>query len=293
MPTLGPLLVAQIDKGLVCQTLGPIWFKPVIGQRVRLALEKLFDFAAHKGYRSGDNPAALKGVQIGIPGEREHEVQHHAAIPFAEVPALIARLHEQQKIEVAKLKETDRLDVSPWLLEFLIHTGVRVGQCLKMRWREVNFKERMWHCPREHTKNGTPHNIPLTDRTTALLQEMWRLRPPADDSRVFPGIDGLTPLGRNTALRYLQRMGYRGPTLHGFRSSFKNWATIEGGYPRALSELALHHEVGDKVELAYLRKPGGNEPEDFAPQRRPMMVAWSDYLSKPVATAEVLEIPAA
>jgi integrase len=297
MPKLGSLAMSQIDGKLVVQVLTPLWLRSSgeIGPRVRLALERLFDYATYNGYRSGDNPAALKDIQIAIPGrEKKREVKHHEALAYHEVPGLIAKLRQPQKIEAAS-------DVSPWLLEFIIQTAVRKGQAEKMRWREVNFRERMWHSPKEHTKAGTEHNIPLTDRTIALLQEMRRLVPPrTDDDLVFPGTGNRdTMLGRNTILRYLQKLGYDGPSIHGFRSAFKLWAakTVdEHGarlFHRDLSELALHHVIASAVELSYLRLPDGVHQEDFREERRPLMAAWSEFLDTPAAMAEVHSIAAA
>jgi integrase len=298
MPNLGPLTVAQINRALVLKVLEPIWRKPTIGRRVRLALERIFEWAAIHEYRTGDNPAKLDDIKIAIPNDEEHKVRHHEAMPYTDVPALVARLRDQQTVEAAA---EGGLDVSPWLLEFLILTAVRLGQVRKMQWREVDFRARMWVSPAEHTKAGTEHAIPLTDRAIALLQEMRRRVPPqTDNDLVFPGVGRRNTMqGRNTALRYLQRMGIRGPTIHGYRSAFKLWATKTVGpdgrlvFPRDLAELALHHTVGGKIELAYLRLPDGQHIEDFREERRPLMAAWADYISKPAAIAEVTELPAA
>jgi integrase len=185
-------------------------------------------------------------------------------MPYHDLPAFMVKLLTAQQVK------TDPWDASPFLIEFLVLTATRLGQCMKMRWREVNFKECMWNSPGAHTKSGEPHNIPLSDGAIALLQAVRRAMPPTSDSDlVFPGVGGRNVMqGRNTSMRYMQRLGVRGPTLHGFRSSFKTWSTKVVGddgkplYPRDLSELALHHTIGDAVELAYLRAPDGRTQED-------------------------------
>jgi integrase len=167
-----------------------------------------------------------------------------------------------------------------------------------MQWREVGVLKPtdaiadMWVCLPEHMKSGREFGVPLSPEAMAVLERVRQTMPfRAGDDLVFPGVGGVEQ-GRNTAMRFMTgRLGVVGPTIHGFRSSFKTWATQLGNgtprYPRMLSELALDHVIADPVELAYLRKPEGHR-EDYRAERRPMMEAWAAFCFTPSAAGEVI-----
>jgi integrase len=312
MPTLGALPVQAIDRALLIQALerDGLWRKPVLGLRVRTALEGLFDWARVRNLYAGTNPATLAEIDAAIPGrEKKHKPKHREAMPYLEVPAFLAAVRQYQIVELKALEEARKdnpnasLDVSPFLIEFLVLTATRLKQCRFAQWQEIDFAGLMWHCPPAHTKNSTEHNIPLCNRANALLhavQEAMPFRSKTD--LIFPGIGGRNVLqGRNTSLRYLRGKLGRSESIHGFRSSFKLWATKTTGpdgrrlFPRELAELALHHTIAaNSVELAYLRPPDGVGEEDFREERRPFMAAWATFCDTPVEpakkTADIMQL---
>lgn len=237
--------------------LDPIWHtKKETARRVRGRIERVLASAKAVGLRDGDNPARWRDNLQAVYGPQTASKDHHAAIAFADMPAFMDDLR--------KLAST-----SARALEFTILTAARTGEVRGARWSEVPVGSDIWIVPGHRMKAGKEHRVPLCARALAILKAMKRGKP---DALIFPGAKPGEPLSDAALLMCLR--GLRaGVTTHGFRSSFKDWAT-EGkpGFPNWLSELALAHTIKDRTEAAYRRG-------DALEMRVPMMVAWESYLA--------------
>jgi integrase len=207
------------------------------------------------GLRDGENPARWRDNLKDAYGKQKASKKHHAAIAFADMPAFM--------LDLRKLEST-----SARALVFTILTAARTGEVRGARWSEVDLDKAIWVIPAERMKVPNEHRVPLSDRALAILRVLKRGKP---GDLIFPGAKPGEPLSDAALLMCLR--GLRdGVTTHGFRSSFKDWAT-EGkpGFPNWLSELALAHTIKDKTEAAYRRG-------DALEMRAPMMAAWDSYL---------------
>jgi integrase len=255
-PVLGDLSVADIDPAAVMKVVQPLWKeKTVTASRVRGRIEAILDYASASGFRTGDNPA--RHVSVALPKKSTiAKVEHLAALPWREVPAFVADL---RKLQGAPARG----------LEFLILTGVRTGEALGAAWDEIDRKTKTWTIPGNRMKAGNPHRVPLSARAVEILDGQ------RGGPYVFGGSKPLPP----TALRR-QALDRLRPdvTVHGFRASFKTWASESTAFPRDLVEVALAHKRGGPVEETYQRG-------DLFEKRRRLMQAWADYLGKPAVKA--------
>jgi integrase len=254
-PVIGPLPVAAIDTGLIMQVLEPIWAtKPETASRVRGRIESILDWAAARGYRQGDNPARWRGhLQRLLPARAKvAPVEHHAALPYPDMPAFMTALRQQAGTGAAALR-------------FTILTATRTGEALGTCWDEIDLKARTWTVPSSRMKAGRPHVVPLSDQAIALLQAA-----PRSSGLVFEGARAGRPLSNTAMIMTLRRMGRGELTTHGFRSSFRDWAAEQTRYPNHVVEMALAHTIGDKVEAAYRRG-------DLLAKRRSLMKDWAAY----------------
>jgi len=279
-PIIGALPVDAVDTPRLMQVLQPLWTaKPETGSRVRSRIEQVLGWATIRGHRSGDNPARWKGhLQHLLPAKgKVRTVQHHAALPYAAVPGFLAKLRQQH-------------GVAARALEFLIFTAVRTGDVIgvggradapPMRWQHVDLANRLWTIPK--TKTGAAHRVPLSDAALAILDQMQPLR---DDSDiVFPGQRRGQPLGKGALLYLLERMQVA-VTAHGFRATFKTWASERTGYAREVVEAALSHAIPDQLERAYRRG-------DLFEKRARLMAEWAAFcFSAKSATTTVLPLRA-
>jgi integrase len=239
--------------------LKPIWStKRETASRLRGRIEKILDAAIAKGYRKDANPARWKGNLDSILRKEKQVRGHHAAMPFRDIPRLMARLR-------------DMTSVSARALEFTILTAARTGETLGARWSEIDPAGGIWTVPAERMKAGKLHRVPLSARAMEILEEMFCLRADGkSDGVVFPsrGEKGLSNMSLTMVLRRLKLEPE--PTVHGFRSSFRDWAGEGTHYPREVAEAALAHTVGDKVEQAYRRA-------DALEKRRSLMGEWERF----------------
>jgi integrase len=259
-PVLGKLPVAAVDTGLVLKVLEPIWArKPETASRVRGRMEAVLDWAKVRGYRTGENPARWRGhLDHLLPAKSKvRKVEHHAALPYAQVGAFVASLHEQP-------------GVSAHALEFLILTATRTGETLGATWDEVDIGAKLWTIPAGRMKAGKEHRVPLSDAALAVLKEMREIR---HSDYVFPGGRDRRPLSEMSLLMLLRRMKHGDITAHGFRSTFRDWAAERTTFPREVAEAALAHAIPDAVEAAYRRG-------DLVDKRRKLMDAWAAYCAK-------------
>ncbi len=272
-PVFGSLPVQSIDTGLVTKALDLIWReKPETATRVRQRIEAVLDWATAHGYRSGDNPARWRGHLDKLLPKRSkvRAVKHHEAMPYAELPEYLAEL-------------SGRDTVSAKALAFTILTAARSGETRGATLGEIDYDAAIWTVPGERTKSGREHRVPLTDEVLEILRGLDYL---GEDTSalLFPNTRG-KPLSDTAMRKYLQQdMGRPGLTVHGFRSTFRDWAAERTGFPRELAEAALAHVVRDKTEAAYQR---GN----MLDRRRKLMEAWAKFCTSSAAsTGEIVAI---
>jgi integrase len=258
-PVIGHLAVAAIDTGLVLKCIEPIWRdKTETASRVRQRIEAVLDYATVRNLRVGDNPARWSGhLEHTLPARNGTAVQHFEALPYAEMPAFMGELRQRGGTDARAL-------------EFAILTAARSGEVLNARWDEI--KGDVWTIPAARMKGGEPHRVPLSPRVIALLEG---LPDKTADGFVFAR-DG-EALGKHSLKRALARVRDDGVTPHGFRSTFRDWASERTAFPNDVCERALAHTVGSKSRRAYARS-------DLLEERRKLMEAWATYCSStPVA----------
>jgi integrase len=197
-------------------------------------------------------------------------VQHHAAMPYIELPEFMAALRQQA-------------GTGARALEFLVLTAARTGEVLGLRWSELDLKNRLWTVPAERMKAGKVHRVPLCPRALTVLQGIKPEEAP-EEAFVFPGSLPQKPLSNMIFLMLLRRMNLDHLTAHGFRATFKTWATERTNFPREVIEAALAHVAGDKIEAAYQRG-------DVFDKRRRLMAAWADFcITKPAIETRVVSM---
>lgn len=259
--------VSEIGTDDVLRILTPIWqSRPETASRLRGRIERVLDFAKVRGWRSGENPALWRGhLKSILPARRRLTRGHHAAMPYRDVPAFIARLRGLEAL-------------SARALEFLILTAARSGEVLGARWSEFDLDGGLWTVPAERMKAGKEHRVPLTEPARAIVQSLHALR---ISDYVFPGQAAGKPLSNMAFSKLLQRMRLDDYTPHGFRSSFRDWAGDMTGFPRDVAEQALAHRVGDATEQAYRRA-------DALEKRRDLMNAWALWCSDPSESQNII-----
>lgn len=254
-----PIWNRPVDDISVDDLLGilrPIWVsKQETATRVRGRIEAVLDAAKVRGLRAGENPAAWRGnLALLLPKPRKGPIRHQPAIPYDELPDFMVQLRAREG-QAARA------------LELLIHTATRTSEVLEAMWCEFDLDAALWIIPAERMKAGKQHRIPLC----CTLVEMLKARPPGTGF-VFPGAKPDKPLSNMALAMVLRRMKVEGMTVHGFRSSFRDWAADVAQAPREIAEAALAHQVGSDVERAYRRG-------DALDQRRELMTGWSQFLS--------------
>jgi integrase len=277
-PVIGRLPVGVIDKALVLQVLRPIWHaKNETASRVRGRIENVLDFAKVNGWRDGDNPAAWPGnLEHALPAPTAiQKVQHHAALPYSETPEFIAGLRKREGTAAAAL-------------EFTILTAARTSEVIGARWDEFELRAvpvtirdeegkestvmgPCWTVPADRIKGGKLHRVPLTDRVVRLLKAVPREK---DNPFVFIGPSKGRGLSNAAMSAVLERMGRTDITVHGFRSSFRDWAAETTTHANFVVEMALAHVIDSKAEKAYRRG-------DLFDKRRLLMTDWMRFCGSP------------
>jgi integrase len=249
--------VDTIDTAAILEVLKPIWqSKPAQAAAVRGRIEAVLDAARVQGLRSGDNPARWKGnLDKLLPRTGKLTQGHHAAMRYQDVPALLTRLHEDESIDSLALG-------------FLILTAMRTVEVLGARWEEIDLGAKAWTIPAARMKMNREHRVPLSPRAIEIIEKVAAIK---SGPLLFPGRRLDRPLADNALKRKLKGMGIKDATVHGFRSSFRDWAGEETHFPREVCEAALAHVVGNAVEQAYRRG-------DALEKRRGLMDAWAAFL---------------
>jgi integrase len=248
--------VDTIATGDVLGVLKAIWTtKAETASRVRGRIEKVLDAAKAKGFREGENPARWRGhLDHLLPRPSKLSRGHHAAMPYEEVAAFIATLRGREA-------------TSALALELCILTAARSGEILGMRWSEIDLDKEIWTVPAARMKAGREHRVPLASRAVTILRQLGKV---STGEFVFPGQARNKPLSSMAMEMVLRRMKIEDATVHGFRSSFRDWAGNVSSFPREVVETALSHVIGDKAEQAYRRS-------DALEKRRLLMEAWATY----------------
>ena len=260
--------VDEIDVNDVKAVVARLWDAGQYGsfRRALKRVELVIEYALAHGWRSADNPATWRRMQHIFPAPKANGGASHAAVDWREMPAFMANL---------RAKET----ITSLALEMIVLTAARSGEVLGMRWREVDLPTATWTIPAERMKAGREHVVPLSDAAIALLKKLAAI-PHKSTSFVFPGADADTPLHNQGIWARTQRLA-DGMTTHGFRSSFRSWASDQGIDPE-VAEACLAHARGTAVQRAYDRS-------DLLDRRRPVLEAWSRFLSGE-ETAKVIKL---
>ena len=258
-PSLGERPISQIEVQDVVEVLAPIWNKiPETARRMRQRIRAILDWGVAMGHCS-DNAAgpALHGV---LPKRRppDKSKRHHPAVPYAEVPAVVVALRG--------MRARPRLRL---LLEFVVLTAGRCGEARGARWGEFDFDSVTWTVPGSRMKTGFPHRVPLSGRALEILRELGPDGAP--DGLVFPGKKSGTAFSGDAVLGLVRRLGLRA-TVHGFRSSFRNWVAETDAATHDVAERALAHARTNQTVAAYLNT-------DLLELRRPLMQRWADHVT--------------
>lgn len=255
-PIIGDMPVREITSQHVLKVLQPIWAtKPETASRVRMRIEAVLNSAKLMGWRSGENPAIWRGGLEGVLPRKSKvkKVRHHAALPWRQVPKFVGQLRTRDGIAARAL-------------EFLILTAARSGEVRHARWDEVDTGTCLWTVPEDRMKAGREHRVPLSAAALEIYKQMPRLE---NCPYVFPGARS-GPMSDMSLTAVLRRMGLGEYTVHGFRSSFRDWAAEHTDHDRDAVELALAHTISSKTEAAYRRG-------DLLLKRQALMSDWAAW----------------
>ncbi|MGW6778962.1 tyrosine-type recombinase/integrase [Brucella pseudogrignonensis] len=250
--------VADITRDDVLNVLKPIWTKiPETADRTRQRIAAVIDHAKARGLFVGDNPADWRGgLKELLPARSKLSRGHHAAVSYKALPAVIANLRQSDT-------------VSARAVEFIALTAARSNEARSAKWSEINFKEKLWTIPADRMKAARDHEVPLSDRAVDILNTQREI---ATGDLIFEGEKEATPISDTALIKIFRVSGAGNATLHGLRSSFRDWAGDETNYSRDIAEAALAHVLRDRTEAAYRRGTA-------LAKRRMMMQDWRDFLS--------------
>lgn len=271
-PVIGALPVSKIETAHVLRILSPIWAtKTETATRVRGRIEKILDWAKVQGYRTGDNPAAWRGhLSEALPTpSKVADAGHHAALPWVEMGAFMVALGAAQ-------------GAGARAMELIILTATRTSEVLNAKWGEFDLDAGLWVIPKERMKGFREHRVPLSAAALAVLEKAKAES--TGGEFVFMGRK-TGPLSNMACLQTLKRMGRGDLTVHGFRSTFRDWVSESTSYPRDVAEMALAHAIEDKSEAAYRRG-------DLIEKRRALMSDWAAHCAVVRVSGDVVAIRA-
>ena len=254
LPRLGNKRVSEITPADVLAVLIPIWpDKAETGRRVRQRIAVVMRWSIAQGHRQ-DNPAG-EAISQALPRSRRAK-RHYPALPYADVAAAIAKVRASGAYKITVL-----------CFEFLVLTVARSGEARLATWAEIDFETATWTIPAERMKAGRMHRVPLSDRALEILREAQENR--AASNLIFPSVTGKA-LSSMMLSKLVKELGI-GAVPHGYRSSFRDFASEQTDAPRAVMEAALAHKLGDQAEQAYARS-------DLLAKRRALLAEWANYL---------------
>src|SRR5262245_5942795 len=259
-PVLGALPVQAIDTPLVLKVVKPLWERaPVTAKRLLGRIENVLGWATVHHYRTGDNPARWRGhIEHALPKVERAANGHHVAPPYAAAPAFMAKFQPDTSVASSALR-------------FITLTASRLGEAINATWDEIDLTAKVWTVPASRMKAGVEHRVPLSDGAVAVLESMRAVR---QSAYVFPGRIAGKPIGNHSVWRLAKAAsGDKALTVHGLRSSFRDWAAERTSFPREVAEMALAHAIPSAVEAAYRRG-------DLFDKRRKLMDAWAAYCAK-------------
>lgn len=271
-PIMGEVPVNAIDTDLVLKCLSSIWTeKTETATRVRGRIESILDWATASKYREGENPARWRGhlKNLLAAPSKVAPVIHHPALPYDEIADFMKTLRAID-------------GTSPLALEFAILTAARTNEVISATWTEIDIDKAIWTIPANRMKAGREHRVHLSKRALEILKLLHEQK---QNSYVFPGKRESKPLSNMALLMTLRRMKRADLTAHGFRSTFREWASEVSTHPPEVAEMALAHAVADKVEAAYRRG-------DLLQKRRQLMEDWANYCDNTPAGSNVISINA-
>jgi integrase len=270
LPAIGDLPVGSVDTGTVMKIIEPLWrFKTETASRVRGRIEAVLDYAKARRWRDGENPARWRGhLDHLLPGRSKvQRVAHHAALPWRETGAFMQRLRQNS-------------GVGARCLEFLVLTACRSGEVRGARWDEIDLAHAVWTIPAQRMKAGREHRVPLSEQAIGVLRAMAQL---GTKGFVFPGLKTASALSDVALTKAVNVAGGSGATVHGFRSTFREWCAETTNYPRELAEAALAHTLKDRVEAAYQRG-------DLLEKRRRLMTDWALFCGREMVAGAVVAL---
>ena len=264
-PVIGAVPCADVTTDQIVDVLRPIWStKNETATRVRGRIENIMDWASVMGHRTLENPARWKGkLQVLLPTiSKRRRVQHHPAMPYQDVPALFKTIGENPIL-------------SARALVFCILTATRTTEVIEAKWSEFDLDNETWLIPKDRMKKDKEHRVPLSPQAVEVLKSITRIE---GSTWVFNGrsrrkdqVKVPQPLSNAAMLRFLQGpLGFENLTVHGFRSSFRDWAGETSDHKREVIEQALAHSLADQAEAAYQRG-------DYLQKRKILMNDWADY----------------
>lgn len=268
-PVIGNLPVSEIDTEHVLRVVQPIWTKKtVLASNLRERIESVLSWSASIGYREkGLNPAIWRGhLEHLLPKKNKvHKAVHHPALEYQEIGKFMK-----------ELREVDT--TASQALQFTILTACRSKEVFGATWDEIDLDKAVWVIPGSRMKMRKDHRVPLSKHAVELLEEL------PGSGYVFPSTrhGWVKPIADTQMWRLMKRLR-PSLTVHGFRSSFRQWAAEQTNYPREVAEQALAHAAGDSTEQAYQRS-------DLLDKRRPLMQAWADHCEKVNVSADVVGI---
>jgi integrase len=260
-PVFGGVAVDRVGTAEVLKALEPIWHeRSMTAVVLRGRVEAVLDFARAREWRTGENPARWRGHLAKLLPQRSRitRIKHHPALPWTEVAAFVERLRASP-------------DLAARALELLILTAVRTQEATAAQWSEIDLTTRIWTIPAERMKGGKEHRVPLSAPALALLEGL-RALPGGAGQYLFPSPRGKKPLSTRACAVLLGRLKRSDITVHGFRSTFRDWAAERSTFPREVAEAALAHTLRNQVEAAYQRG-------DLLVKRAQLMEAWGEFCS--------------
>ncbi len=268
-PLIGSKLVDRVDAAAVQEVLLPIWLKvPETARRVRQQIGAVLDYAHSQGWRSGEAP--MRAISKALP-KQPRSGSHFAAMPYSELPAFMARVRGMEA------------SIGRLALQFTILTAGRSGEVRGATWDEVDMDKALWTIPAARMKTGDAHTVPLSDAALDVLREIQGFITGREGEPIFPGLKG-KPLSDMTLAKALRIAGGDNVTVHGMRSTFRDWVAEKlPTVPGDVAEAALAHAIQNKTEAAYRRAK-------YLDQRRELMAKWADYLA---GTSNVVRLAAA
>ena len=254
-PKIGRMPIDNIGQPEVLICLSPIWTeKHETAKRVSQRIKAVLDVAKSKGFRTGENPVTeIKDAKV-LP-KVTTKPKHHKAMAWRELPSFYAELKTRNAMAAKALM-------------FTCLTGSRTSEVLGMQWAEIDFEERVWTCPAERMKGNEEHQVPLTDDMLAIIEPLKAMA----SQYVFEGQKRHKPLSNMAMLMLLRRMNISDATVHGFRSTFRDWVSEVTNIPWEVAEMSLSHKVGSNVERAYARSK-------LLDKRRRLMERWSGFVA--------------